>query len=160
MPVKKKTKAPARKKKATTTKPKPKPKRKPKRKPARKKKTTSNPFEKTQFGKPPFKSIFNGIKPNPSGGKTRYRPRTKRGGKKALWSSVAPSSTAERRKIKAKCGSKCFAGSNLSYPICTSSSCKPDPRGVEAARSRAKQYDHRKGAVGKRARAVLKKLGK
>ena len=160
MPVKKK-RAPARKKKAITTKPKPKPKRKPKRKPARKKKTTSNPFEKTQFGKPPFKSIFNGIKPNPSGGKTRYRARTKRGGKKALWSSVAPKTTAERRKIKAKCGSKCFgAPSSLGYPVCTTSSCKPDPRGVEAARSRAKQFDHRKGKIGSRARGVLKKLGK
>ena len=160
MPVKKK-RAPARKKKAITTKPKPKPKRKPKRKPARKKKTTSTPFEKTQFGKPPFKSIFNGIKPNPSGGKTRYRARTKRGGKKALWSSVAPKTTTERRKIKAKCGSKCFgAPSSLGYPICTTSSCKPDPRGVEAARSRAKQFDHRKGKIGSRARGVLKKLGK
>ena len=166
MPPAKKKRAPARKKKATTTKPKRKPATKPKRKPARKKpskakkKTTSNPFEKTQFGKPPFKSIFNGIKPNPSGGKTRYRARTKRGGKKALWSSVAPKTTAERRKIKAKCGSKCFAGSNLSYPICTSSSCKPDPRGIEAARSRAKQFDHRKGKIGSRARTVLRKLGK
>ncbi len=164
MPPAKKKRAPARKKKATTTrrkKPTTKPKRKPKRKPARKKKTTSNPFEKTQFGKPPFKSIFNGIKPNPSGGKTRYRPRTKRGGKKALWSSVAPKTTAERRKIKAKCGSKCFgAPATLGYPICTSSSCKPDPRGIEAARSRAKQFDHRKGKIGSRARGVLKKLGK
>ena len=170
MPVKKK-RAPARKKKAITTKPKPKPKRKPKRKPARKKpskakkKATENSFERTQFGKAPFKSIFNGIKPNPykqpSGGKTRYRARTKRGGKKALWSSVAPSSTAERRKIKAKCGSKCFgAPSSLGYPVCTTSSCKPDPRGVEAARSRAKQFDHRKGKIGSRARGVLKKLGK
>jgi len=96
-----------------------------------------------------------------SGGKTRYRPRTKRGGKKALWSSVAPKTTAERRKIKAKCGSKCFgAPATLGYPICTTKSCKPDPRGIEAARSRAKQFDHRKGKIGSRARGVLKKIGK
>ena len=117
-----------------------------KKAPARKKKTTTR--RKTT------------AKPKKTGGKTRYRPRTKRGGKKATWGAVAPKTTAERRKIKAKCGSKCFAGSNLSYPICTSRSCVPDPRGIEAARSRAKQFDHRKGAVGKRARAVLRKIGK
>ena len=116
-----------------------------KRAPARKKKTTTR--RKTNAKK--------------TGGKTRYRPRTKRGGKKALWSSVAPKTTAERRKIKKKCGSKCFgAPATLGYPICTTQSCKPDPRGVEAARSRAKQFDHRKGKIGKRARAVLKKIGK
>ncbi len=115
-----------------------------KKAPARKKKTTTR--RKTTAKK--------------SGGKTRYRPRTKRGGKKALWSAVAPKTTAQRKKIKAKCGSKCFAGSNLSYSICTSRSCVPDPRGIEAARSRAKQFDHRKGAVGKRARAVLRKIVK
>ena len=130
MPVKKKTKAPARKKKTTTR----------RKKPATKRKSGGALS---------------------SGGKTRYRARTKRGGKKATWGAVAPKSTAERRKIKAKCGSKCFgAPATLGYPICTTSSCKPDPRGVEAARSRAKQFDHRKGKIGKRARAVLRKIGK
>ncbi len=117
-----------------------------KKAPARKKKTTTR--RKTT------------AKPKKTGGKTRYRPRTKRGGKKALWSAVAPKTTAERRKIKAKCGSQCFGDpATLGYPICTSRSCKPDPRGIEAARSRAKQFDHRKGKSGKRARAVLRKIG-
>ncbi len=124
-----------------------------KKAPARKKKTTT----RRKKSAPKKKKTGGALS---SGGKTRYRARTKRGGK-ASWSSVAPKTTAERRKIKKKCGDGCFGDpATLGYPICTSRSCEPDPRGIEAARSRAKQFDQRKGAVGKRARAVLRKIGK
>lgn len=136
-------------------------------------------FERTQVGSAPYKSIFNGIKAQPykqlTGGtnrlrkatsqgrkatsRGRYRPR--KGAKVGRWSSVAPKTKAQRKKIMENCGPSCFGNpSTLGYPVCTTSSCQPDPRGVKAARSRAKQFDHRKGKVGKRARKVLKKIGK
>ena len=89
----------------------------------------------------------------------KKKKRKSRKKKKALWSEVAPKTRAQRKKVFHKCGDQCFAGPNLSYPICpyNTQDCEPDERGVSAARSRAKQFDHRRGAVGKRARKALKK---
>ncbi len=77
---------------------------------------------------------------------------------KALWSQVAPKTRAQRKKMLHKCGEKCFAGPNMSYPVCAmGGDCEIDERGVKAARSRAKQFDDRRGKVGKKARKVLRK---
>lgn len=107
------------------------------------------------------RKLKNGVDPKQPKLYWRFSRNKTGGGKKSPWSAVAPKTTAERRKIKAKCGNICFGNpSTLGYPVCTTSSCKPDPRGIEAARSRARQFDHRKGEIGSRARAVLRKIGK
>ena len=78
-----------------------------------------------------------------------------------LWRDLQPSTMQERRNIYNRCGASCFGSAdNLGYPICSPSSCKPNPLGVEAARSRANQYKNHPGKIGKRARKVLKKIGK
>jgi hypothetical protein len=58
------------------------------------------------------------------------------------WTALAPRSTNPRRNLKSKCGSKCFLSPrDLKYPICSKNtkSCKPDCRGLLAAKIRSSQ---------------------
>lgn len=59
------------------------------------------------------------------------------------WGKAAPRTTWERRKLLDRCGRKAFlAPDTLSYPVVAAKSrtCRPDCRGLLAAKRRADQY--------------------
>ena len=77
-----------------------------------------------------------------------------------LWRDIQPKNREERKEMYNRCGAKCFGSpTTLGYPICSPSSCKPNPLGIDAARSRANQFRDHPGKIGSRARSVLKKTG-
>ena len=55
------------------------------------------------------------------------------------WRGTSPNKT-QRRKMKKKCGKKCFLGPNMSFPICNKGSCKRNKKGIMSAYIRAKQW--------------------
>jgi hypothetical protein len=58
------------------------------------------------------------------------------------WSEEAPRKKAEREKMLAQCGRKCFLlPSKLKFPVCRKT-CEPDCRGARAAYMRAKQHKY------------------
>ena len=65
----------------------------------------------------------------------------------------------ERAKVAKKCGSRCFAGPNRSYPMCSKDSrvCGTDCMGARAAFSRARQY--KKPKIALKAAKAGKKAG-
>lgn len=76
------------------------------------------------------------------------------------WSLDFPTRGKERQELYAKCGSRCFLGPNLSFPVCKRCfkgdcrGCRVDPRGVQAAYQRARQWGHT--SVASRADALRK----
>jgi hypothetical protein len=72
------------------------------------------------------------------------------------WSTVFPRQGRERRTLYKACGQKCFLGKptygskggfKIGFPICrrcvgSQCECRPDARGVSAAKHRASQYGH------------------
>lgn len=59
------------------------------------------------------------------------------------WAKQAPG-TRERKIMRKKCGSKCFLGPEISFPICPKGTCKPNSKGIYAAYVRARQYGSNK----------------
>ena len=55
------------------------------------------------------------------------------------WGRVSPKGR-ERTQMLRKCGKKCFLGPRKSFPICSKGTCKINPKGVEAAYIRARQW--------------------
>ena len=55
------------------------------------------------------------------------------------WAKQAPG-THERKLMRKKCGSKCFLGPEISFPICPKGTCKTNSKGMYAAYVRARQY--------------------
>lgn len=71
------------------------------------------------------------------------------------WAKQSPG-RAQREKMKAKCGKKCFLSpQKMKYPICTKNTCKINCKGVHAAYQRSKQY--KKPHLSTKARSILKK---
>jgi len=62
--------------------------------------------------------------------------------------------THERTLMAKRCGKKCFLGPNQTFPICTRRTCTVNPRGVQAAYNRARQFKHTR--VAKKAKALLR----
>ena len=56
------------------------------------------------------------------------------------WGKISPKTRKERKRIMRKCGSKCFLGPDLSFPVCTSKSCRINKKGVWAAYIRSKEW--------------------
>jgi len=75
----------------------------------------------------------------------------------AGWHAVAPG-RHERTVMKQRCGSKCFLGPGISFPICRKNTCTIDQRGVHAAYNRAQEWKHR--SVSQKARRLMKKVRK
>lgn len=71
------------------------------------------------------------------------------------WSRLSPG-TSERRTMKARCGSKCFLGPGISFPICTRGTCNINRKGVQSAYNRARQYKH--SFVAYKAKKLLNKM--
>jgi hypothetical protein len=46
----------------------------------------------------------------------------------------------EKNMMLKKCGSKCFLGNKVSFPICKKNTCKISRKGVYAAYIRSRQY--------------------
>ena len=65
-------------------------------------------------------------------------PQTKKLSSKG-WAKQAPG-TRERKIMRKKCGSKCFLGPEISFPICPKGTCKINSKGIYAAYVRARQY--------------------
>ncbi len=57
----------------------------------------------------------------------------------AGWKAKSPNKT-QRRKMKKRCGKKCFLGPNYSFPICAKGTCRKNKRGIMSAYIRAKQW--------------------
>jgi hypothetical protein len=88
-------------------------------------------------------------------GQRRPRGQSRLGG----WDDRAPMTKKERAKVAKKCGSRCFAGPNRSYPMCSKDSrvCGTDCMGARAAFSRARQY--KKPKIALKAAKAGKKAG-
>jgi hypothetical protein len=71
----------------------------------------------------------------------------------AGWHKMAPG-RRERTVMRKKCGSKCFLGPGISFPVCAKGTCRVNPKGVHAAYSRAREWGH--SSVAKRARKMMK----
>ena len=69
------------------------------------------------------------------------------------WKKVSPS-THERTLMLTRCGKKCFLGPKKTFPICARRTCKVDPRGVQSAYNRARQFKYTR--VAKKAKALLR----
>lgn len=77
------------------------------------------------------------------------------------WGRAAPRTMTERKALAKRCGlKKCFLRpSNLGFPICSyRGSCKPDCRGLAAARSRARQFGY--ASIVRKARSMRKSCPK
>ena len=92
-------------------------------------------------------------------GQRRPRGMTRLGESLAGWSERAPDTQAERRRVKKKCSARCFAGPNLSYPMCAkhARTCGIDCMGARAAFSRARQQ--KKPAIARKAVLAGKRAG-
>lgn len=71
-----------------------------------------------------------------------------RGGQTRGWGEAAPKRGRERKELYKQCGDSCFLKPDtLNFPICAKCSpkgcsCKIDPRGVNAAYIRARQWKY------------------
>lgn len=78
------------------------------------------------------------------------------------WSVDFPTRGQERKQLYSACGSRCFLGPNMSFPICKRCfkndchGCRIDPRGVQAAYQRARQWGHTQVAA--KADALRKRM--
>ena len=72
------------------------------------------------------------------------------------WAKQAPG-THERKLMRKKCGSKCFLGPEISFPICPKGTCKINSKGIYAAYVRARQYGSNKQSSSKRSRSKRSK---
>ena len=70
----------------------------------------------------------------------RHTKRSRRSATRG-WKKMSPG-THERTLMMNRCGKKCFLGPNKSFPICKKHTCKVDPRGVQAAFNRARQWGY------------------
>jgi hypothetical protein len=61
------------------------------------------------------------------------------------WAKQAPG-TRERKIMRKKCGSKCFLGPEISFPICPKGTCKINSKGIYAAYVRARQYGSKRSS--------------
>ena len=59
----------------------------------------------------------------------------------AGWAKLAPKRGVERNIMLENCGSKCFLGSDKSFPICNKGTCTVNNKGIHAAYVRAKQNE-------------------
>ena len=59
------------------------------------------------------------------------------------WSKLKPKNRGERQTMKKKCGTKCFLGPKLSYPICKKATCKIAKSGIWSAYIRGMQWSKR-----------------
>ena len=57
----------------------------------------------------------------------------------AGWGKLKPN-RIQRRRMKKKCGRKCFLGPDISFPICTKNTCRRNKKGIASAYIRAKQW--------------------
>jgi hypothetical protein len=74
----------------------------------------------------------------------KSRSRKRRSPPSKGWKNAAPKPGKARDRLLAKCGKKCFLRpSDKGFAICTMN-CKPDCRGLAAAKARAGQYKHSK----------------
>lgn len=76
------------------------------------------------------------------------------------WARVAPKLRSQRRKLKEKCGSKCFLSpKDLKFPVCKKTSrkgkCNASCSGILSAYRRARQYKH--SAIANKALRLAKK---
>lgn len=55
------------------------------------------------------------------------------------WKEDAPDKK-EREEMLENCGRKCFLGPGTSFPVCTRGTCEINPRGVQSAYSRAREW--------------------
>ena len=55
------------------------------------------------------------------------------------WKEDAPDKK-ERGEMLENCGRKCFLGPGTSFPVCTRGTCEINPRGVQSAYSRAREW--------------------
>ena len=94
-----------------------------------------------------------------------------RGSAASGWKVRAPQPGAERERVFAACGQRCFlspvtggprGGLHLAFPVCRrpapdgSVDCRPDPGGVQAAYGRARQWHH--AGEARRALVLRKRL--
>lgn len=79
------------------------------------------------------------------------------------WGKVAPKTRSARRRLLARCGRKAFlqpgAKPEPKYPVVSkyTRDCKPDCRGLLAAKRRADQYDH--PSLARKAQRMAKQAG-
>tara|TARA_Y100000817_G_C16797616_1_gene518127 strand:- start:377 stop:676 length:300 start_codon:yes stop_codon:yes gene_type:complete len=59
------------------------------------------------------------------------------------WSNLKPKNKKQRQTMKKKCGTKCFLGPKLSYPICKKNTCKIAKSGIWSAYIRGMQWSKR-----------------
>lgn len=81
----------------------------------------------------------------PSRKKSRRKSRKKsrKNPMKGWTKMLSPRTQSERRKLKARCGSKCFLRpSTNSFPICAKNSCTYNCKGLLAAKTRARQFKY------------------
>lgn len=71
------------------------------------------------------------------------------------WAKLSPG-TRERRTMKATCGSKCFLGPGISFPVCAKGTCRINKKGVQSAYNRARQYKH--AFIAHKAKKLLNKM--
>ena len=73
--------------------------------------------------------------------RSRSRSRSSRRGNATehSWKEDAPNKK-ERVVMLKKCGRKCFLGPGTSFPVCTCGTCDVNPRGVQSAYSRAREW--------------------
>ena len=56
---------------------------------------------------------------------------------------LSPTTQVKRRKLKDKCGSKCFLRpSTNSFPICAKNSCTYNCKGLLSTKTRARQFNY------------------
>lgn len=94
-------------------------------------------------------------------GEAIVRRNSSRPSKTRGWVLDFPTRGRERQEVVQACGQGCFLGPNLSFPICKRCvngrcSCQIDPRGVQAAYQRARQYGHTR--IAERADRLRKSL--
>jgi hypothetical protein len=64
-----------------------------------------------------------------------------RGGRTRGWRDISPARGKERTEMLKRCGAKCFLSPKIKgYPICAVNTCKPDCRGIIAAKVRSAQF--------------------
>jgi hypothetical protein len=71
--------------------------------------------------------------------RSRSGSRTRRNATEHSWKEDAPNKK-ERVVMLKKCGRKCFLGPGTSFPVCTCGTCDVNPRGVQSAYSRAREW--------------------
>jgi|1048.fasta_scaffold06699_5 hypothetical protein len=87
--------------------------------------------------------------------KTRKSKGKGRGSATRGWAKMSPG-TRERRIMKSRCGSKCFLGPGISFPVCEKGTCEINRKGVQSAYNRARQYKHK--TVAYKAKKLLNKM--